>query len=646
MASDLLDYKGLVPVEPGGVDASNNATNVINRMLDGVATRAYDMKVREYQQKIQDRNDQYKLLATTNINVPVVDSDRTILQKKIKEIEDFHLANPDAKSDPKKWIQLQNMSNDYQDMLTSAKHRYIGIAGKKQEYADNPNPYIREQLAKNIKQDEDGGIEHNVDPYQDDFTWSDHKGVVLYDPANPETSNPRTRTTLAETDVPGQSPIVKKTTVTDDGLGVSGSGTRSSAGSAGAGKQPVFQPGDRLVNKNGFMYVQKQKHTPIADFYAHYYAPDSYKPDKNNIMPYAIADFYQKSLNTPQTHSDEWANFINSKLEEANRKEGLKPTDIQYLKPAFAKNDNGSWNITPDPRQYAMDVSVAMNYKHSTDLTPSKEAQEIATIKAHGNEYNAAAGLSGAKAATENYLRNKKGQLIDSEIFKNLQAGEKDAAEGDKIVSKPVTDVVNTFNAINSKGEFKPIKSGTSDNPLNSVGSMAAFNNAKTVGVGDDWQYTDIPSNDLPSIKMLSVPVEQNVGTKLNPSMKKVMQKPDRIMAFRSADGNEDNLKLVGFDKDGKVLKAVDLSQGINEMISAENGDDKGNTVSVESKAQQYINKLQGGNYGEVSLKRIRQHLGSSNSNNAQQTQSGWDEQKEVGGKKYGRRGNQWFELQ
>lgn len=367
-----------------------------------------------------------------------------------------------------------------------------------------------------------------------------------------------------------------------------------------------------VPNKNGLMTIVETKQTDPKKMQDHW-SEQNFLEGNNKTLPDQANIYMQHALANPDINNDEYWNKANSVIDQMNVKNDFKPGGKYYMAPIAVQGEDGHMHpVDKSPIEFGKKFYIANNYKHYTDNPAlSKEAQGMQKTLADQKKAEAATRLDQTKAKEINDMLPWKEKKIQAEIDYLNKKGDREAAKAAKAkmtMAKPVNDAISTFNNVDAL-TYRPMNK--------TVKAIAGFDPGAlaTIGTNDKTSYAEVPLTDLGAVKMTSIPSTEKGNTKMT------IIKPDRIFAIRNDPSNPDAIKLIGIGKDGKVQKMVDVQQGINELISYEGGYKGKDNVKNQSTAMEYINDLQGGNYTDVSLKRIREHLSGTQPVNAPKTE-------------------------
>lgn len=589
--NDIISYNGNAAQganDAGGIPFLGGFnTDHINNVMDDMSRQNMMWNSQMFQQKINDRNAMNDLLAQQDMNVDLLDQDRPVLQAKLNEMQKLYIDNPDMLNNPAVYAQMQKKVKEFQAMRSNGKTRYLQVADMKKQMAENTDARFRQQMASHINEQVALGINHLPDPYMKIQDWTK--------------------------DIEANPPVVA--------LG-----------------SPTTYRG-----KDGNYYTRTVMGNRLEDFFK-YYDPFNLIEGENKNLPDQIGAFYDWAGRDERFMGDQNLNAINAKMDAINAARGAKVGDPMYLRHIAEKGEDGKWALTSNAVEMVRALSIFKNYDQKVSEALSKDAAQQAVFRsqivnnlASAGAHRAAAGLSNAKARAENELLPYRKNLFAAQAKAFEDKG--DIAEAKVVkereeVAKPVSDAVNAFDQADQLKNYRP-----ATQIFNKMPTPAAEALRLNLGIDDNWQFSSVPMTNSAAVKMLSVPVQTK-------GKKQVAKAPVVIYALKGPDGQ---IKMVGLDKNGNFQKSTDLSQGVNELISYENGYDSKRKVELESKAKRYINYLQGGDYMDMSLDRIRNHVANPQSGVSGQSigtpgTSSVDEVREIEGKQYHRIGTQWFD--
>lgn len=598
--NEILAYGGNAALGANGTGAAIQSTtpgnlDYLNSVLDRVARDDHNNATQDYMQRIKDRDATLGLLSNMQIDVPINEEYRPALEADINDATKLWINDPKGVvSDPKKFQQLQALNSRFREKLVNAKANQIEIMKMEQDYANNTNPTYRKNLAEHIQQQKALGPNHLVLPYAKQASlvgW-------LYKHTSPGITTTKTKTD-SEGDV--------QTVVTN----VDGAINRLPS----AKTRVIDEPGTFIGSIEGdgtngttpgFMYGKYQTSTNLPEIYR-YYSPERLTPTEYTDLQDQINRGYNLIVQNPEFMTPQSFNDINAAIKAANENEGIKPGETFYTPPITTKNPNtGEEILTATPTELAIALSVAGNYRKSgVELRPSESLQkqkltlEQARTQLSMQQENAAqAGLANAKAKTENARRSAEVGLLNAQIYKETMAGKKDAVslEKDRLVSKPANDVVNLFDRVDKMSGFQP--ASTVSQLLSPTAQTQAF---KDLGIDSTWELVALPKSEQTARQILSEPTYLENG-KIMPNSPKIMY------AIRNPNGDPNSVKIISYDPDKmEVVKAVDLSQGLNEITRYNSNYNARDAEKRLNQIKSYINVIQGGDYQDVDLGRIRQ---------------------------------------
>lgn len=525
------------------ISGSPDALNDFNNTMKSVNQQNYQFNAMQYQQKIADRDNTMNLMANQNIDIDVLDKDRPVLEKQLNDIQNIWLEHPDIKSNPEAYNNLQKAISKFKEMKVSAGTRSVEIKKMKQEYAANPDAEFRQSIGEHIKTQEDAGINHLPDPYQQ---VQDFDETIFAKPA--------------ATVVKGES-----------------------------------------YEKNGLWYSPTHTKTDVKDFY-NYYTPSNWIEGANKNIPNKIGAFYQHAIVNEDFMSDNNLNLINSKLDAINKEQNLDGTPL-FLQPIAKKNDDGTWQITKDPAQLAMDVSLLKNYQNSTSLAPDKDAQKNSLTKAQEdlqkekkNTEKATQVYKHAQAGAQGALASKYAAQAKKELALGRNVDAKTA--GIKSKGADVVDqMVETFHRAHNASDFGPLNRVVPERIMPDI--------IKAAGIDNNYEVAKIPTSDLGAIKMLSR-ANYGVDGKYHGSVE-----PSTILVARNKGGSINQTLLIGLNKDGKVMKVVNPNNAAGEIIKYDNGyNHNQKTVELETAADAVTKEAQGSDAAGTDLGAIIRNHG------------------------------------
>ena len=613
--SEILGYKGQAENAGGftgdGRQIGGELTQ-FNNMLSDLTRQNTIWNMREYEQKVKDRDDVMKAVSENQIDFPVDDVYRPQLEGKLEEIRKIRLKTPDIKSNPQAYKDLQKAISEFREMNTYAKANSVELKKMLQDYANNPDERYRKMLGSHIEGERGKGILHQVQPYQKMQDWSSS----LFG------------------DVPEK--IVTKTTMTGQGGATGGDGkevvqetvTNEPNKSVFAIKQINTKP----VDEKGIAYNEVTVGSDIRDWDA-YYSPANFLEGENKNLPDQARKFYEFFTQSPEFTNDGTLNAINSKLDAINK---ANPNARQRR--PIAVKEGESWRITATPIELAEAVSLYKNFEmpktsrvvDEKKMGAKKNLSEIAENYASGRRSDAAAAKDYWEIQKEKQMLPKELEKIDSEIEKNKREKSTDAAvnlQGLGAV-RAVTQLVEDVN----KKSFYSLGRGTVAGP-NSKYSIPSSDVRDAAGVSDSAEITVVPLSSLAVRQGMAMP-------NIKDGRVAAIQRPQK--AFMIRDGEK--IRFVGIyppgDKekknDGKSYKLVSFSPEsmASTYISAENNFV---TTDKDQAAKDLVTARMTGVFpGDGAV-----NTSSSETTTTSQTQV----VKEVKGKRYANDGQGWYEL-
>lgn len=543
--NDILAYRGDAALAggyqgqgtPEGLGA--DSLNTFNRSLENLFKQNNEWNVRQYVQKVKDRDDVMEAVASNVIDIDVLDEDRKPLEDQINKIQAIRLKTPDIMSDAKAWNELQTEIKKFTDMKNTAKVRSVEIRKMAKEMAANPDERFRKQYQNYIQGEIGKGLTHIPNPYLMPQDWD--AGLFGGVP------------TQARGKV-GQPGIIQQNSVFQ---------VKDLPGS----NKPVIQ--------DGLYYKEKITGTDLKDW-EQFYSPANFVEGENKNLPDQAYKFYQFAMQDPNLMSDENINAINSKLDAINKANNLTPDNPRFLSPIAERNPDGrGWNVVDNPLDFVKKISLFKDYRLPTrQLQIDEDAQKAASTRAQENLRYAQARTEGSKQA----LNAAKARAASSlSGLYDAKAAKEKATE----VSAAAEESVRTFKELGSKTAFQPVSSLRGNIPA------PVWNGIKNnLGVDDNAQVAEIPRTNMSAVRMLSAPAFNEDGKKVG------VNKPRRIFAVKKPDGTT---QLIGIGPDGGVQKVVDKYTGAAEIIKHDqNYNQNAQTVKLYDVATQVVGDLDG----------------------------------------------------
>lgn len=294
-----------------------------------------------YKQKIADRDSLIKTMAGNTIDGDVLDSDREVLQKKLDDIKNIMVNNPDKVfTDPNVYAKFQSASNDFKSMAAAAKTRYGVIKNIQQEAANETNPTVRDDMNNYITQQINGGINHVPNPYPKLYTYDINK-------------------------IWPNMPVETKIT--------------------------------GYTNKNGIGYAVNQTKADtgwLKKIYDYFTVPNLQQNNGELLNQLLI---FNKGLQSPVFANPANVSSINARLDQINKELNLPADNPLYLQPVGVVNGSDV-TLNQDPVAVARAMTAIKNYQNKTEELPNKEAQAAYKSKSDIAQSYASASESSAKA--------------------------------------------------------------------------------------------------------------------------------------------------------------------------------------------------------------------------------------------------------
>lgn len=541
--SSILGYQGNAALggglpgvgTPTGLGA--DSLNGLNNTLENIAAQNYQTNIANWHQKIRDRDEVMKAVAENQIDVPVLDQDRPVLEKELNDIKEAYLKTPNLKSNPAAWADMQSKIKSFTDKKNLAKIRQVEVTKMLQDYANNPDERYRKTLGSHIDTEVGKGITHVPQPYQKLQDWSD--GLF----------GETTQTTVDKAN--GKQTVVKTSLFS-----------------------PKELPGsNKPVQQNGLYYKQKTVGSDLSDW-DRFYSPANFVEGENKNLPDQASAFYKFALQDKNLMSDDTLNAINGKLDSINQQNNLTPDNPRYLHPIAQKNADGTWDVVQDPIYFSKAISLYKNYQEpKTTLEPSKDLQTMASTKAQETQRYASATAQRAlagKYSQEAKLAEQKGDKLVAETAILKGQGSSAASES-----------VDFFNKASDASGYKDV-----GDLLGEAGKPIAAQLKQQLNINPNDKAIPLAKSDKTVQKIFAKPDYDRDG-----KYKGTKTYPVAVYAIKNTDGD---VTMVGLYKDG-TFKNSDVYGAAGEIIKHDSGyrlNDK--TIKLQDASRQVIDDIKG----------------------------------------------------
>jgi len=428
LGTELLSYTGNSGLGAGSgapvVGAGDN--NVINQTNRDLMLINHENNVRQYEQKIKDRDAELKLLAEGKVKTgEVLPQDRKLLDDMQKQNDKnyFDLISINDKNSPaykQAYSKYQTGLRQTEDAATHAQYRYVGRKKLEKEQSDKTLDEDKQSYQNHLSnQDKLDFWKGDYAPYQKslDFDADDlHQRIISGTLGNPtQTTNKKTVTsrngveTVYNTETTSDVPQVVKRT----------------KGAVASQQLPLKAESTTFTktDDNGRVYKVTEDQ---VDF-------DALKNNAAAVYNYGGKDAQQMMMlrDKLETMPDElyvpYMQHIMKRVNDYNEELGLKPGDDNYIdpKPLAARlgidpvtGKRSGFRIMMTTPDFAALETLAQyngNYKQSSEAY-DKDASEFGLKKGESDARiraaNALANERNAKAA----LSNKKGKVLDNQF--------------------------------------------------------------------------------------------------------------------------------------------------------------------------------------------------------------------------------------
>lgn len=359
------------------------------------------------------------------------------------------------------------------------------------------------------------------------------------------------------------------------------------------------------------------------------FSPATLLQNENDNDIQNIQLLYEDFVRSPFAEDDAFMQKVNAVTNKINQDWGYKEGDANYFEPAFKKVGD-SWEVTQSPAVLATALYAEDQYKYQSKKVLSPDYQKQQKTKAETD-----------LAKARGWYQYTTGKALANKYNEQAKLAEK---QGNKVMaqtsmlkseaSQPVSEVIGAFYNINDGAKF-----GSAKDIFDSGKYGKTVEGFKAAGADETWSYAKLDKGNEAAIKMLSM-------KKIDPETQKetdYIVKPSFVYALRSPDGDINKMKLVGFDASGKLMKAINPEQGIDEVIKYGSGfKENDRTIKLQGAARNLIQELQGSDMQGLDLNAIISNEGAVDVTplNA----SDYDETKEYEGDTYYRKGDVWYD--
>lgn len=553
--SDILSYKGNAALAAGSDPSTIEAFGAggqggdplagVNATLSKVMDHQLRWNAMEYEQAVKDRDSLYETFASQDIDFPVEDVDRPVLQEKIDKIKKMMIAKPNLKADRRAYLEVQGEINKLTALKASAKTRAASAVIQRKAAAEERNPVKKERMMQALNEQLGKGVEHQIDPFSE---------ILTYEQA--DLAAPAATVTYEE------------------------------------------------FEQNGIPYrIEVSRPNPFA--YTDEVSFEGVLSGEKVDLPYKIKDFYTQQAQNPELMNADTVAKMNAVIDTFNTQNKFDPSSQYYAK-HIAEVKDGQVATNLSPADFWKSFKVASTWGESRSAAKVDEDKQAALEKkmkistgyqdARSKATTAAASMLRAK--TDASLAPAQIELYKANAKKALADGDKTRYETETLKAKSsfqVNSVIQLFNNTAKSKNFKTYKQLTPP-------EQNAMNNLSQFGIGNDWSVINIGKKDETAVKALSTGVYyKKDGTPLPPGQFEEgstlrLTTPSEIFMLRSPDGDPNKQRLIGIDKAGGVMKILDATQAVDRLIFDASGhkNDK-DYVDKTSAATQVINDAQGG---------------------------------------------------
>lgn len=507
-ASEIINYKGNAALS-GGYAGDGTPTGIgsdivtpFNKVMDTLNDQNFQWSKMKYDQAIKDRDSNQEEIAKQKIGPGVLDKDKPVIQKKIDELKDYWLKNPNLKANPKIWAESQKMVNEIQDMNNSSTSRDLEYKKQIVAAAADPIEAHRDLRLQHLDDQIKKGIEHPIDPF-----W-DH----------------------ADIDFNGLYPDV-----------------------------PLVQKGINYdtTGKDGVVKATKTSETPIDEFYKRF------SPARLMAEPRTVQDIQKQhdTFDKVYGQDENYITGVNNKLNQINQSNKLGADDPRYLQPVATKQGDG-YVVNDSPAQLAKSLYAFGKYKSITaeDADLADKYQKNLKMVSESKENQAQANLNNTKAFTDKFLAQSIKDKNEAEAYKYNQAGNKDAAEAADLkgqTSNSSAEALATFKTVENEKGYIPL----SQAPKTLLPTLLPKIKAG-LGIDDTWSIAKMPNVNQSIRKMLSEGTLDELTGKLTaiekPNLVYAVKSPDGDPKKTKLIGidKDGNVKAVDvYQASGEIVK-------------------------------------------------------------------------------------------
>lgn len=546
--SDILSYQGNAALG-GGFDSHGQPIGTgeatltpVNDMMKILQGQQFAFNVMQYKQAVQDRDQSMALLSDPSLQVTmdVNDKDRPALEAQRQAVIEQWKKDP-AMSNADNWINFQKETAKFKEMATSSKSRNLEYKKQIGDIAAETNPYLREQMLQHLDGQVKGGVFKQIDPYFKNPTFD----AAMF------------------ADV------------------------------------PMTQLGEATYSqdKTGAYSATKTMATPVKAF-SDFVSPENLMANNGDKLQ-KLQLLHDNFVKSAWATDDNQLTVMNLKLAQINAKNKISPNDPAYLQPVAVKDENG-WTVNDSPAQFGKSLYAYSHYKEftHTDLAPDYQKQlaenatigkigaETKEIKAKTTETYADANLKTAEA-------NEKNLTAPAVEYELRARAEKERREGNLIASKTtdikVSALAPAFDGVRMFNDVYRYQSYSGQEAVAKIEKNNLSEGLRAAGYEDGFELTPLPRNNT-YVSALSAPLKSTItkngldangksdGSKVTTSS--AVNKPVYIFAFKPKDGIINDMKIVGLDKFGKLLKSINVKDAAGEIIKFNEGykaDDKVN---------------------------------------------------------------------
>lgn len=174
--NDILAYQGNVGLglnSEGIVEYGDTDAKLLNESLFNLAYMNMQKNKNIYDQKIKDRDDTFKMIASGQLQLDqVLPEDRPKLMDMLNNVKQIYFEkNGDVKSDPNAYLKFQDAMAKFNEANVYAKHRFIEVGKQEADAAKEVDPDIQKKKFAHIGDQRKQDLYKDVLPYQQSLDY-------------------------------------------------------------------------------------------------------------------------------------------------------------------------------------------------------------------------------------------------------------------------------------------------------------------------------------------------------------------------------------------------------------------------------------------------------------------------------------------